>query len=47
MPPALMVTQAKKKRAGEEGGPDPCPFSIQSKLCPRILQPILKECFEN
>ena len=22
------------------GGPDPCPFSIQSKLCPQILKPI-------
>ena len=26
--------------AGEPGGSDPFPFSIQSKLCPQILKPI-------
>ena len=32
-------TQARILRGGPEG-PDPCPFSIQSKLCPQILKPI-------
>ena len=26
--------------SGGPGGPDPYPFSIQSKLCPQILKPI-------
>ena len=32
---------------GGPGGPDPCPFSIQSRLCPQILKPIWKKRFEN
>ena len=34
-------------RGGGPGGPDPCPFSIQSKLCPQVLKPIYKKHFEK
>ena len=33
--------------AGGPGGPDPCPFSIQSKLCPQILKLIYEKRFEK
>ena len=26
--------------SGGPGGPDPCPFSIQSKLCPQTIKVI-------
>ena len=37
----------KDRAGGCPGGPDPCPFSIQSKLCPQILKPIYKKRFEK
>ena len=40
-----LIPGARRASSGEgdpggPGGPDPCPFSIQSKLCPQILKPI-------
>ena len=36
----LLKSKSGAHLAGGLGGPDPCPFSIQSKLCSQILQPI-------
>ena len=32
---------------GGPGGPDPCPFLIQFKLCPQILKPIRRNTLKN
>ena len=40
----LFYTFSGRSRAGEGGGdpghPDPCPSSLETKLCPQILRPI-------
>ena len=44
---ACYIRRASSAGGGGGRGPDPCPFSIQSKLYPQILQPVLKKHFEK